>query len=38
MRELTLTELELVSGGNNSDVTEVDEIVVIGDRGDGGGD
>lgn len=36
MRELAMAELELVSGGNISDVTEVDEIVVIGDRGDGG--
>ena len=35
MRELTLSELELVSGGNNSTVTEVDEIVVIGNPGGG---
>ena len=37
MRELTLSELELVSGGNNSSVTDVDEIVVIGNPGGGGG-
>ncbi len=38
MRELTLSELELVSGGNNSSVTDIDEIVVIGNPGGGGGD
>lgn len=36
MRELTMTELELVAGGSTSDVTELDEIVVTG-PGDGGG-
>lgn len=33
MRELTLSELELVSGGNYSTVTELDEIVVTGGGG-----
>jgi len=39
MRELTLSELELVSGGTNSGddgVTELDEVDVVGDRGDSG--